>query len=211
MGGRRAGRAVCPGTEAGRCGGLAPAADVSGLVAKAGADAMTTDQAPPWRRSWNPWHACTPTSTATTTGGGGGEVLGYAASGVPSGPRDRDRPPCRRDSARTNWRRRLRRRRTGSGSCATWALPQRPLSAPLSVAYGDQDTSSMRSGPPDALAEAVPAGRQCALGPAARQGARESGHQRPGTWLADRFPGKEAPSDCLGRNPDGDGSLWTGW
>ena len=77
-----------------------------------------------------------------------------------------------------------------------WALPQRPLSAPLSVAYGGKDTLVDAQWTTDAIA------RACALGgsivwdlqPDKGHGDVDIGPQLQ--WVADRFAGKPAPSDC---------------
>jgi hypothetical protein len=52
-----------------------------------------------------------------------------------------------------------------------WALPQRPLSAPLSVIYGAKDTFNDDQWTTEAIA-------------------------RQFTWLADRFAGKPAIAQC---------------
>jgi Secretory lipase len=85
---------------------------------------------------------------------------------------------------------------------AKWALPQGPLSAPLSVVYGGADTYIDTQWTTDAIA------RQCALGgvvqwalqPGKGHGDVEIGDQF--TWLTDRFAGEPATNEC----PEGRGS-----
>ena len=77
-----------------------------------------------------------------------------------------------------------------------WALPQRPLSAPLSVIYGAKDTFIDAKWTTDAIA------RQCALGGVVQWDLQpDKGHgdvdiTRQFTWLADRFAGKPAINQC---------------
>lgn len=79
---------------------------------------------------------------------------------------------------------------------ASWALPQRPLSAPLSVIYGGGDTYIDTQWTTDAIA------RQCAQGgvmewdlqPDKGHGDIDITHQF--TWLADRFAGAPAINQC---------------
>jgi hypothetical protein len=77
-----------------------------------------------------------------------------------------------------------------------WAVPQRRLSAPLSVAYGGQDTYIDAKWTTDAIA------RACALGgnvewdlqPYKGHGDVDVTHQL--AWIADRFAQKPAANEC---------------
>jgi hypothetical protein len=79
---------------------------------------------------------------------------------------------------------------------AKWAVPQRRLSAPLSVVYGGEDTYIDAQWTTDAIA------RACALGgtvdwdlqPHSGHGDVDIAHQFQ--WVADRFAGKPATNDC---------------
>ena len=79
---------------------------------------------------------------------------------------------------------------------AAWALPQRRLSAPLSVAYGGQDTLI------DATWTTAAIARACALGgtvewdlqPHRGHGDVDVSHQL--AWIADRFAGRPAVDEC---------------
>jgi hypothetical protein len=77
-----------------------------------------------------------------------------------------------------------------------WALPQRPLSAPLSVIYGGKDTFIDARWTTDAIA------RQCALGGVVQWDLQQDmGHgdvdiASQFVWLADRFAGKPALDQC---------------
>ncbi|MCT7660899.1 lipase family protein [Mycobacterium deserti] len=79
---------------------------------------------------------------------------------------------------------------------AAWALPQRPLSAPLSVVYGGRDTFI------DADWTTAAIGRACALGGTVAS-RLEPGKGHGGVdvtdqyaWLQDRFAGKPVSSGC---------------
>jgi len=77
-----------------------------------------------------------------------------------------------------------------------WALPQRQLSAPLSVVYGGEDTYIDAQWTTDAIA------RACALGgPVSWDLQPHGGHGDVDItpqfhWLADRFAGKPADDEC---------------
>ena len=79
---------------------------------------------------------------------------------------------------------------------AKWALPQRALSAPLSVVYGADDTFIDAEWTTDAIA------RQCALGGVVNWDLQPNkGHgdvdiTQQYVWLADRFAGKPALNEC---------------
>lgn len=79
---------------------------------------------------------------------------------------------------------------------AKWALPQRPLSSPLSVVYGGRDTYIDTQWTTDAIA------RQCALGGVLQWDLQpDRGHgdidiTQQFSWLADRFAGKPATDEC---------------
>lgn len=82
------------------------------------------------------------------------------------------------------------------GFLEDWALPQRPLSAPLSVVYGAEDTFIDPQWTTDAIAKA------CALGGTIQwrlepnQGHSDiNGGDQLG-WLADRFAGKAVENAC---------------
>ncbi|GLP78532.1 putative lipase [Mycobacterium antarcticum] len=82
------------------------------------------------------------------------------------------------------------------GILAGWALPRGPLSAPLSVVYGADDTFIDARWTTDAIA------RQCALGGVVQwqlQSGRGHGDvdiASQFTWLADRFAGQPAVDQC---------------
>jgi secretory lipase len=79
---------------------------------------------------------------------------------------------------------------------SAWALPQRRLSAPLSVAYGGSDTLVDAQWTTDAIAKA------CALGGNVEWDLQPSkGHgdvdvSRQIAWIADRFAGGPAVNEC---------------
>jgi len=77
-----------------------------------------------------------------------------------------------------------------------WALPQKPLSAPLSIVYGAKDSLIDPQWTTEAIA------RACALGGVIEWDLQpDKGHgdidiSRQLTWVADRFAGKPAANDC---------------
>lgn len=79
---------------------------------------------------------------------------------------------------------------------AQWALPQKPLSAPLYVWYGGGDPFI------DAAWTEAGIKRACELGGTITIDFDPNGGHNPATgaavlaWLADRFAGKPAPNDC---------------
>jgi hypothetical protein len=77
-----------------------------------------------------------------------------------------------------------------------WALPQKPLSAPLSVVYGGQDTYIDAQWTADAIAKA------CALGGTVVWNLQpDKGHgdldiESQFAWIADRFAGLPVANQC---------------
>ncbi len=82
-----------------------------------------------------------------------------------------------------------------------WALPQQPLTAPLSVSYGGQDEYIDAQWTTDAIA------RACALGgPVVWDLQPQAGHGNVDistqyAWLADRFAGKPVADECTSAAP----------
>jgi len=173
-----------------------PAINVTGIVDKAVANTMTTDQAlafqgvveslarlhgdvsrDDYRRGaaakyWDLLSACS-----------GPKALDRAAAAKAVAPEDFT--PATSEAAK-----RLR------GYLQAWALPQRPLSAPLSVAYSGRDSFVDPQWTTDAIA------RACALGGTiVWQLQPDKGHGDVDVasrfdWIADRFAGKPAANDC---------------
>ncbi len=173
-----------------------PAADVSGLVDKAVAGTMTTDQSlafqgiveslarlhpevirDDYRQGaavtyWDVLSACSGPKTASRA----------AAAGA---VRSRDLAPANPEAAD-----RIR------GFLRGWALPQQPLTAPLSVTYSGRDEFIDAQWTTDAIA------RACAFGGNVEWELQpDKGHgdvdvtSRFG-WIADRFAGKPATNQC---------------
>ncbi|MUL67655.1 hypothetical protein BOO86_24500 [Mycobacterium sp. CBMA 234] len=173
-----------------------PAADISGLVGKAKAGTLTAEQRPVVQalieslarlhpdlnrddyrhggaaRYWNVLSSCT------------GEALykrGVAAAQL--GPRDF--VPVTPEAAD-----RLQ------NLLQAWAIPQRPLSAPLYVWYGGQDPFI------DAAWTRAALGRACSMGGTLtikfdpKGGHNPSEAQAMIDWMADRFAGKKVTNDC---------------
>ena len=77
-----------------------------------------------------------------------------------------------------------------------WALPQRPLSAPLSVAYGGKDTLVDAQWTTDAIARACALGGVIVWDLQADKGHGDVDIGPQLQWVADRFAGRPAPNDC---------------
>jgi hypothetical protein len=174
---------------------LAPAADVAGLVDKAAQGTMTSDQAPAFQwvlaslgklhpdlnlddfrhgvaaANWDVLSACSGTDVQTRS---------QVAANL--GPHDLSpSTPAAADQLR--------------GLLQAWALPQLPLSAPMLVVYGTDDTYIDQAWTTAAI------NRACALGGTLRwQLEPGKGHDvfDPSqlTWIADRFTGAPVTNDC---------------
>jgi len=175
---------------------LAPAADVTKFVDKAQASTLTSDQmlAYPliveslarrfpdlnrddYRNGWatRTWGALTACSGPLVNQRPAAAAGLSAAQLVPSSA-----------TAATRMRDQLQR----------WALPQEPLSAPMYVVYGSNDTLIDAQWTTDAIA------RACALGGTITwQLQQGKGHgdidfSQALSWIVDRFAGKPATNDC---------------
>jgi len=77
-----------------------------------------------------------------------------------------------------------------------WALPQRPLSAPLYVWYGGTDTFIDPPWTKDAIARACALGGSVTIDFDPTKGHSQVDITRALSWIADRFAGKPAQNDC---------------
>jgi hypothetical protein len=175
---------------------MSPAADVSGIVDKAVAQTMTTDQAPAMialvevlarlhpdlnRDDYRSgaaakyWDILTSCSGAKSLDRGAAAEQVKASDYVPHTPQAADR-------LRTLLKQ--------------WALPQQRLSAPLSIVYGGHDAIIDPQWTTDAIA------RACALGGTLvwdLQQDKDHGNvdiSPQFDWLADRFAGKPVQNEC---------------
>ena len=175
---------------------VSPGADISGYVDKAEAGTLTSDQKAVLQlfveslarrypdvnrddyrrgdvaRDWNTLSACT-----------GPLVAGRTAAIDAIGPMDlAPSTPAAAAALRQKFQQ--------------WALPQLPLSAPLSVTYGGKDTFIDHQWTADAIARACALGDTIAIhyGPDYKHS--EADFPAEVTWLADRFAGKPAHDDC---------------
>jgi alpha-beta hydrolase superfamily lysophospholipase len=175
---------------------VSPGADISGYVDKAQAGTLTSDQKAVMQlfveslarrypdvnrddyrrgdvaRDWNTLSACT-----------GPLVAGRTAAIDAIGPMDL--APSTPEAAQ-----RLREK------LQQWALPQLPLSAPLSVTYGGKDTFIDSQWTAGAIQRACALGGTVAIhfGPDYKHS--EADFPAEIAWLADRFAGKPAHNDC---------------
>ena len=77
-----------------------------------------------------------------------------------------------------------------------WALPQQPLSAPLSVVYGDRDTFIDYEWTADAIARACAMGGVVDWTVAEGKGHGDIDITAQLAWVADRFAGTPPVNDC---------------
>lgn len=77
-----------------------------------------------------------------------------------------------------------------------WALPQRPLSAPMYVVYGTADTLIDPGWTTDAIAKACALGGTVAWELQPGKGHGDIDFSRALLWIVDRFAGKPVTNDC---------------
>jgi hypothetical protein len=174
----------------------APAADVAGMVDKAAAGTLTFDQRAAYQAIVESLLRLHPDLNRADYGHGaaaeywdilascsGAKVLDRYRAMTALAPADLvPSSPAAADRIRELLR--------------AWALPQQPLSAPLSVAYGAHDTYIDAAWTTDAIL------RACALGgtivwdlqPDTGHGDVDIANQF--TWMADRFAGLPPPNQC---------------
>ncbi|MFC3774294.1 lipase family protein [Mycolicibacterium holsaticum] len=180
---------------------MVPAADVTGLVDKAQAETLTYYQRPAFqsvvetlarlhpdlnRDDYRRGAAAEYWEVLSSCSGAKGLDRKEAAEALAPG----DLAPKTPQAAE-----RLR------GLLRGWALPQQPLTAPLSVSYGGQDEYIDAQWTTDAIA------RACALGgPVVWDLQPQAGHGNVDissryAWLADRFAGKPVADECTSAAP----------
>jgi hypothetical protein len=175
---------------------ISPAADISGMVDKAEAGTLTSDQGPAFQIILESLSRLHPDLNRDDYRRGAASQYWDVLSSC-SGPLVHDRPAAANalgahdlspstPAAADRLRELLRR----------WALPQQRLSAPLSVVYGGQDTFIDAKWTTDAIAG------ECALGgTVVWQFQPEKGHGTVDiadqfSWIADRFEGKRVTNEC---------------
>jgi dienelactone hydrolase len=79
---------------------------------------------------------------------------------------------------------------------ARWALPQLPLSAPMYVVYGSDDTLIDAQWTTDAIARACALGGTIAWQLQPGKGHGDIDFSQALSWIVDRFAGKPATNDC---------------
>lgn len=176
---------------------MAPAADVSGMVDKAMKGKLSPDQplalqaivdsltrthpglihredfsTPAGRKNWDKLSACS---------GSGLYLRGFYADKL--GPKDL---VPQSDSAAHKLRTILQ----------AWALPQRPLSAPLSVWYGGADTFIDPRWTAAAIKASCKLGGSISIEFEPTKGHGQFDLMGQATWMLDRFAGKPAQNDC---------------
>ena len=175
---------------------LSPSADVVGLVAKAEQGTLTPDQRPAMqllieslarlhpeinrddyrrgaaRQYWNALSVCVGDPSAARAEGAK-RLLG--TDFVPASPAAADRL---------------------TGPLQAWALPQKPLTAPLSVSYGGRDPLIDAQWTTDAIKRSCAQGGEITIAFDPQKGHEGADIVGQVQWMADRFAGKPAPNDC---------------
>jgi hypothetical protein len=175
---------------------MSPAADVSGIVDKAMAQTMTTDQAPAWFPLVEVMGRLHPDFNRDDYRSGAAAEYWDILTSC-SGPKSLDRSTAAQELEAPDF---VPRTPEAADRMRTllqqWALPQQRLSAPLSVLYGGKDTLIDPQWTTDAIA------RACALGGTMVWDLQpDKGHGNVDVtnqfdWLADRFAGIPVQSEC---------------
>jgi hypothetical protein len=175
---------------------MSPAADVSGLVDKAQAQMLTTDQAPAWFPVVEVLARLHPDMNRDDYRSGAAAKYWDILTSC-SGPKSLDRNDAAAELKATDF---VPRTPEAADRMRTllrqWALPQQPLSAPLSIIYGGQDTLIDAQWTTDAIV------RACAVGgPIVWDLQPDKGHGNVDistqfAWIADRFAGIPVQSEC---------------
>jgi hypothetical protein len=175
---------------------MSPAADVSGIVDKAMTQTMTADQAPAWFPLVEVLARLHPDLNRDDYRSGAAAKYWDILTSC-SGPKSLDRNTAAEQLKDTDF---MPRTPQAADRLRTllkqWALPQKPLSAPLSIVYGGQDKLIDPQWTTDAIA------RACALGGTIvwdLQPDKDHGNvdiSSQWDWLADRFAGKPVHNEC---------------
>jgi alpha-beta hydrolase superfamily lysophospholipase len=175
---------------------MSPAADVSGIVDKAMAQKLTTDQAPAWFPLVEVLGRLHPDFNRDEYRSGAAAKYWEILTSC-SGPKSLDRNAAAAELKDSDL---MPRSPEAADRMRTllhqWALPQQRISAPLSIIYGGKDTLIDTQWTTDAIA------RACALGgPIVWDLQPDKGHgdvdiSNQFDWLADRFSGKPVVSEC---------------
>jgi alpha-beta hydrolase superfamily lysophospholipase len=175
---------------------MSPAADVSGIVDKATAKTLTTDQAPAWFPLVEVMGRLHPDFNRDDYRSGAAAKYWDILTSC-SGPKSLDRNAAAAELKDTDFVPRTPEAADRLRALLKqWALPHDRVSAPLSIIYGGQDTLIDSQWTTDAIA------RACALGGPIvwdLQPDKDHGNVDISTqfdWLADRFAGKPAASEC---------------
>jgi alpha-beta hydrolase superfamily lysophospholipase len=175
---------------------MSPAADVSGIVDKATAKTLTTDQAPAWFPLVEVMGRLHPDFNRDDYRSGAAAKYWDILTSC-SGPKSLDRNAAAAELKDTDFVPRTPQAADRLRDLLKqWALPHERVSAPLSIIYGGQDTLIDPQWTTDAIA------RACALGgpivwdfqPDKDHGGVDISTQFD--WLTDRFAGKPVASEC---------------
>ena len=175
---------------------MSPAADVSGIVDKATAKTLTTDQAPAWFPLVEVMGRLHPDFNRDDYRSGAAAKYWDILTSC-SGPKSLDRNAAAAELKDTDFVPRTPEAEDRLRDLLKqWALPHEPVSVPLSIIYGGKDTLIDPQWTTDAIA------RACALGgpivwdfqPDKDHGSVDISTQFD--WLADRFAGKPVASEC---------------
>lgn len=173
-----------------------PAADVSGIVLKAQYGTLTSDQRPVIQAIIESLARIHPDLNRDDYRQGAGAKYWEVLTAC-TGPQVAQRSVATKQLGQNDFAPRTPEAADRlRGLLEQWALPQKPLSAPLSVWYGGADTYV------DADWTTAAIRRACALGgDITIEFAPDKGHSQVDVtgqlkWLQDRFDGKPAANDC---------------
>lgn len=175
---------------------MSPAADVSGLVDKAQAQTLTTDQAPAWFPVVEVLARLHPDMNRDDYRSGAAAKYWDILTSC-SGPKSLDRNDAAAELKATDF---VPRTPEAADRLRTllkqWALPQQPLSAPLSIIYGGQDTLVDAQWTTDAIARACAVGGTIVWDLQPDKGHGNVDISTQFAWIADRFAGIPVQSEC---------------
>jgi hypothetical protein len=175
---------------------MSPAADVSGIVDKAMNQILTADQAPAWFPLVEVLGRLHPDFNRDDYRSGAAAEYWDILTSC-SGPKSLDRNAASAELKDSDFMPHTPEAADRMRALLKqWALPQRPLSAPLSIAYGGQDKLIDPQWTTDAIARACAVGGTIVWDLQPDKGHGDVDITSQFAWIADRFAGKPVQSEC---------------
>jgi hypothetical protein len=174
-----------------------PAADVSGMVDKVEAGTMTSDQMLVWQLMVESMARVYPGALNRDDFRSGAAANYWNVLSACDGPAVYQRGEAAKQVTNDDFRIRTPEAAAQVRSLLdAWALPQRPLSAPLYVWYGGVDTFIDPQWNTDAIARACATGGTVTIDFDPTKGHSQVDVNRALGWIGDRFMGVPAQNDC---------------